>query len=205
MQARTLSRTRHDAIVGAATACLLLVVATNLAWASEGVWHDGLSWRGQQASVSVRLDGKYVLHAPVGERVIAAQRWRTQTASPLFDALFAMAQEDLSRDSVKDITDAAFDHGRPIPCGCFIAGKEWPFVWTRDVSYSIDLGLWRLDPARARASLLFKVSPPRAGPAPPRLVRDAGYGLGRQLADQLRPRGLVPRRQTFARRRRFRG
>jgi hypothetical protein len=126
----------------------------------------------------VRLDGKYVLHSPVGERVIAAQRWRTQTASPLFDALFAMAQEDLSDDSVKDITDAAFDHGRPIPCRCFIAGKEWPFVWTRDVSYSIDLGLWRLDPARARASLLFKISPPRAGPAPPGLyvMQDTGSG-----------------------------
>ncbi|HEV7135917.1 MAG TPA: hypothetical protein VGN43_04740 [Steroidobacteraceae bacterium] len=114
----------------------------------------------------VRPDGKYVLHSPVGERVIAAQRWRVQTASPLFDALFAMAQEDLSKDSVNVITDAAFDHGRPIPCRCFIAGKKWPFVWTRDVSYSVDLGLWRLDPARARASLLFKMSPPRAGPAP---------------------------------------
>ncbi|MGH8201192.1 MAG: Six-hairpin glycosidase-like protein [Steroidobacteraceae bacterium] len=156
----------------------MLVVATNLVWASDGVWHDSLSWRGQKASVSVRLDGKYVLHSPVGERVIAAQRWRTHTASPLFDALFAMAQEDLSRDSVKAITDAAFDHGRPIPCRCFIAGKEWPFVWTRDVSYSIDLGLWRLDPARARASLLFKVSAPRAGPAPPGLyvMQDTGSG-----------------------------
>jgi hypothetical protein len=126
----------------------------------------------------VRPDGKYVLHSPVGERVIAAQRWRVQTASPLFDALFAMAQEDLSKDSVNVITDAAFDHGRPIPCRCFIAGKKWPFVWTRDVSYSVDLGLWRLDPARARASLLFKMSPPRAGPAPPGLyvMQDTGSG-----------------------------
>ena len=80
-----------------------------------------------------------------------------------------MAQEDLRKDSVQDITDAAFDHGRPIPCRCFVAGQKWPFVWTRDVSYSIDLGLWRADPARARASLLFKISAPRAGPAPPGL------------------------------------
>ncbi len=51
-------------------------------------------------------------------------------------------------------------------------------MWTRDVSYSIDLGLWRLDPARARASLLFKISPPRAGPAPPGLyvMQDTGSG-----------------------------
>ena len=141
-------------------------------------WRDRLSWRGQQARVNVRPDGKYVLHSPVGERVIAAQRWRTRTASPLFDALFAMAQEDLREDSVNDITDSAFDHGRPIPCGCLIAGEKWPFVWTRDVSYSIDLGLWRLDPARARASLLFKLSPSRAGPSPPGLyvMQDTGSG-----------------------------
>ena len=126
----------------------------------------------------VRLDGRYVLDSPVGERVIAAQRWRSRTASPLFDALFAMAQEDLSRDSVEDITDGAFDRGRPIPCRCFIAGEKWPFVWTRDVSYSIDLGLWRFDPARARRSLLFKISPPRAGAAPRGLcvMQDTGSG-----------------------------
>jgi hypothetical protein len=177
-------------MVGTAAACVLLAVATKQAWASDvtptptpsqstpAAWRDSLSWRGQEARISVLLDGKYVLHSPVGERVIAAQRWRSRTASPLFDALFAMAQEDLGKDSVKDITDAAFDHGRPIPCHCFVAGQKWPFVWTRDVSYSIDLGLWRADPARARASLLFKLSPPRAGPAPPGLyvMQDTGSG-----------------------------
>jgi hypothetical protein len=146
--------------------------------ARASAWHESLSWHGREARVTVRLDGKYLLHSPTGERVIAAQRWRVKTASPLFDALFAMAQQDLARDSVGVITDAAFDHGRPIPCRCFIAGKEWPFVWTRDVSYSIDLGLWRLDPARARASLLFKISPPRAAAAPQNLyvMQDTGSG-----------------------------
>jgi hypothetical protein len=141
-------------------------------------WHDSLSWRGRTARVTVRLDGKYVLQSPAGERVIASQRWRVHTASPLFDALFAMAQEELDEDSVDAITDGAFDHGRPISCRCFIAGKEWPFTWTRDVSYSIDLGLWRLDPARARRSLLFKVSPPRDGAAPRGLyvMQDTGSG-----------------------------
>ena len=189
-QAHTDRRGRLDTLVGVAATCALLVATTKYAGASEAPpslapsqpsavdWHDSLSWRGQEARVSVRLDGKYVLDSPVGERVIAAQRWRVRTASPLFDALFAMAQEDLSEDSVDAITDAAFDHGRPISCRCFVAGKEWPFVWTRDVSYSIDLGLWRLDPARARASLLFKISPPRAGSAPPGLyvMQDTGSG-----------------------------
>jgi hypothetical protein len=160
----------------ASAAIYALLAASSLS--SAAAWHDSLTWRAQEARVTVRQDGKYVLHSPVGERVIVAQRWRVHTASPLFDALFAMAQEDLDRDSVGAITDAAFDHGRPIPCRCFIAGKEWPFVWTRDVSYSIDLGLWRLDPARARASLLFKISPLRAGPEPRGLyvMQDTGSG-----------------------------
>jgi hypothetical protein len=174
--------------LGAAALCALLGAAILGAGASgaqgappphtASTWHDSVVWEGRAAWVTVRPDGKYALHFPAGERVISAQRWRVQTASPLFDALFAMAQEDLSKDSVTAITDAAFDHGRPIPCRCFIAGKKWPFVWTRDVSYSIDLGLWRLDPARARASLLFKVSPPRAGPAPRGLyvMQDTGSG-----------------------------
>jgi Bacterial alpha-L-rhamnosidase 6 hairpin glycosidase domain len=160
-----------------ASAAMCALLATS-SLSSAAAWHDSLAWRGLEARVSVRLDGKYVLQSPAGKRVIAAQRWRVHTASPLFDALFAMAQEDLERDSVDAITDAAFDHGRPIPCRCFIAGKDWPFVWTRDVSYAIDLGLWRLDPARARASLLFKISPPRAGPAPGGLyvMQDTGSG-----------------------------
>ena len=179
---------RRGTMLGAIALCALFGAAIRgvRAYAAQGApvqrgastWHDGLSWRGQDARVTARLDGKYVLHSPAGERVIAAQRWRVQTASPLFDALFAMAQEDLDKDSVRAITDAAFDNGRPIPCRCFIAGKKWPFVWTRDVSYSIDLGLWRLDPARARASLLFKISPPRAGAASSGLyvMQDTGSG-----------------------------
>ncbi len=179
---------RRGTIRGAIALCALYGAATHGAHAypapgaqvlpGASTWHDSLSWRGETARAAVRLDGKYVLHSPVGVRVIAAQRWRVRTASPLFDALFAMAQQDLDRDSVDAITDAAFDHGRPIPCRCFVAGKKWPFVWTRDVSYSIDLGLWRLDPARARTSLLFKLSPPRTGAASSGLyvMQDTGSG-----------------------------
>src|SRR6185437_16971691 len=41
----------------------------------------------------------------------------------------------------------------------------WPYVWTRDLSYSIDLGLWRFDPERARNGLLYKLSGVRAADA----------------------------------------
>ncbi len=131
-----------------------------LAAAGPPAWHQGLTWRGRRAWVSLRPGG-YLLHSPAGERVIERQRFRARTASPLFDALFAMAQSDLRRDSVSAIHDPAFNHGKPIPCRCFIAGKDWPFAWTRDLSYSTDLALWRFDPQRARTSLLFKLSPAR--------------------------------------------
>lgn len=125
-------------------------------------WHLGLRWRGREARVTRLSSGGYVLHAPARSRTIPPQHDRARTASVLFDALFAMAQADLRKDSVRAIEDPAFNHGQPIPCRCFIAGKDWPFAWTRDLSYSTDLALWRFDPRRARTSLLFKVSPVRA-------------------------------------------
>jgi hypothetical protein len=45
-------------------------------------------------------------------------RWRVRTASPLSDALFAMAQEDLNGDSVDAITDAA------LPAGDYLGTSE---------------------------------------------------------------------------------
>ncbi len=152
--------------------------ASSATAASVPAWHETLRWRGDEARVTVRPGGAYLLRSPAGTRLIQPQRFRARTASPLFDALFAMAQSDLTKDSVSAIEDAAFNHGRPIPCRCFIAGKEWPFAWTRDLSYSTDLGLWRFDPARARASLLFKVSRVRAPGVPPGeyVMQDTGSG-----------------------------
>ncbi len=141
-------------------------------------WQQRIEWRGQQADMRVTAQGGFVLHSPAGTRLIARQALVTHTASSMFDGLFAMAQSDLQKDSVTAITDAAFDHGKPIACACFIAGKKWPFVWTRDLSYSTDLALWRLDPARARNSLLFKLSSVRKASAPQGLyvMQDTGSG-----------------------------
>ena len=159
----------------AAVACAAIVSQSALA--APPAWHHSLEWRGHVARVAV-VPGGYVLRTPAGARTIHRQRFRARTASPLFDALFAMAQSDLKKDSVSVIEDPAFNHGHPIPCRCFIAGKDWPFAWTRDLSYSTDLGLWRFDPVRARTSLSFKVSPVRAtGIAPGEYVmQDTGSG-----------------------------
>ena len=163
-----------------AGACVALAASAGAAAtpASSGNWHTTLTWRGREARVARLPGGGYLLRSPARRRTIRPQRDRAHTASLLFDALFAMAQSDLRKDSVSTIHDPAFDHDRPIPCRCFIAGKDWPFAWTRDLSYSTELTLWRFDPRRARTSLLFKLSPVRASGVRPGLyvMEDTGSG-----------------------------
>ena len=125
-----------------------------------------LSWQGQTAAMTAAPDGSFVLHTPAGDRRIPSQPTSVHSASALFDGLFAMAQDDLRQDSVAAISDDAFDHGQSMPCACFETGVKWHYVWTRDLSYSVDLGLWRFDPSRAKASLLFKLSDVRGASVP---------------------------------------
>ncbi len=152
------------------------VLAVTLA--ASPPWHASVHWRGQRAGITANADGSYSLHGPFGERDIPAPALYVQTASPLFDGLYAMAQDDLAQDSVTAIHDGAYDHDHAIPCRCFEAGAKWPYVWTRDVSYSIDLGLWRYDRARAVNSLDFKLSGVRAKGIPRGLypMQDTGSG-----------------------------
>jgi hypothetical protein len=157
-----------------------MVLATALSMALAGAVApaaDRIEWQQRQASMSVVGDG-FVLHAPDGDRPIPKSSLATHTASPLFDGLFAMALDDLHKDSVAAIRDDAFDHGQSMPCPCFETGEKWHYVWTRDLSYAVDLGLWRIDPARTKASLLFKLSDVREPTAPPGLypMQDTGSG-----------------------------
>ncbi len=161
--------------IALACAAWLLVGAVQ----AEAITPQGnVSWLGKAASMSTQADGGFVLHAPAGDRVIPAQKLTVHTASPLFDGLFAMAQDDLAHDSVSAIKDGAYDHGQDIPCHCFATGEKWPYVWTRDLSYSIDLALWRMDPDRARQSLRFKLSDVRDPSLPQGLyvMQDTGSG-----------------------------
>jgi hypothetical protein len=155
-----------------------LLATAMAAGASAPDWKDALDWHGVHVSISRDAKDAYTLAWPYGQRVIAAQPMRVDTASPLFDGLFAMAQDDLAQDSVTAIRDGAFDHGQPIPCHCFETGLKWPYVWTRDLSYSIDLGLWRFDPARSRNGLQFKLSGARKAAARENLyvMQDTGSG-----------------------------
>ncbi|HET7932287.1 MAG TPA: Six-hairpin glycosidase-like protein, partial [Rhodanobacteraceae bacterium] len=146
--------------------------------APPATWHQRLEWRGESASMAVQADGGFALRGSFGQRAIPAPKWNVQTASPLFDGLFAMAQDDLRLDSVESIRDAAFDHDQPMPCHCFETGAKWHYVWTRDLSYAVDLGLWRYDAARSRNGLLFKLSDVRAKDVPQGLypMQDTGSG-----------------------------
>ncbi len=137
---------------------LLLAVASVATAAPIATWQAGLDWHGVHVDMKRAAQDAYTLAWPYGQRTIAAQPLHVATASVLFDGLFAMAQDDLAQDSVGAIRDGAFDHGQPIACLCFETGLKWPYVWTRDLSYSIDLGLWRFDPARSRNGLDFKLS-----------------------------------------------
>ena len=106
------------------------------------------------------------------------------SGSDRFDALFALAIDDAHQASVEAIKDDAYNGGRPIACHCFETGSQWHYVWTRDLSYALDLGLAAIDPGRAVDSLMFKTSDIRAGVAVPpeipaasrQIVQDTGSG-----------------------------
>ncbi|RRU07528.1 Six-hairpin glycosidase-like protein [Stenotrophomonas maltophilia] len=136
-----------------------------------------LQFDGRHARAEAAANGSFVLHAPKGEVRIAPMPMRSQTGSVMFDALFALAQQEMDQERVDAIRDPAFDEGRPVPCECFQTGARWPYVWTRDVSFAADLALARLDPQRTRQSLQFKLSAARDGHTPGLFVaQDTGSG-----------------------------
>ncbi len=106
-----------------------------------------------------------------------------QSGNTAFDALYALAIEEAALLSVDSITDGAFNNGQATKCpsdpslagGCFETGELWKYVWTRDISYSANLGLASIDPARTRNALLFKLSPRRDG-SDTQVVQDTGTG-----------------------------
>lgn len=136
-----------------------------------------LTFDGRTARADAVADGGFRLHAAQETLAIAAQPMRSQTGSVLFDALFALAQQEMDADRVDAIRDPAFNQGNPVPCDCFQTGARWPYVWTRDVSFAADLALSRLDPVRTRQSLQFKLSAARDGHTPGLFVaQDTGSG-----------------------------
>ncbi|MEG0183336.1 MAG: Six-hairpin glycosidase-like protein [Stenotrophomonas sp.] len=155
---------------------ICLTAALGLALGSTATAAD-LTFDGRTARADTAADGGFRLQAAGQTVAIAAQPMRSRTDSVLFDALFALAQQEMDADRVDAIRDPAFNQGNPVPCDCFQTGERWPYVWTRDVSFAADLALARLDPQRTRQSLQFKLSPARDGHTPGLFVaQDTGSG-----------------------------
>ncbi|KAB7764063.1 Six-hairpin glycosidase-like protein [Xanthomonas maliensis] len=156
---------------------MICMAATLGMAANSSALADTIEFQGRRAQAQALPDGGFVLQSPQGERRIPAQALRSHTASPLFDALFALAQQELADDRVEAIRDPAFNHGQPVPCVCFETGERWPYVWTRDLSFAADLALARLEPERTRTALRFKLSQARDGHTPGLFVaQDTGSG-----------------------------
>lgn len=116
--------------------------------------------------------GRFVFTEQPGDRTIA-------TGNVMFDALFSLAVHEARLNSVSSIKDGAYGNGQPLALQAFQTGEFWTYVWTRDLAYSVDLGLASFDPARAVSSLLFKSSGPKAGVTggfPNQIVQDTGSG-----------------------------
>ncbi|MFD2512305.1 trehalase family glycosidase [Pontibacter locisalis] len=104
------------------------------------------------------------LNAPESSKATAT-RWQLEkdisafpqytSDYPLIDALYNMSLEEMEKDIEADST--------------FRTGKEWAGVWTRDISYSIILGMAQLQPKVSMYSLMRKVKDGR-------IVQDTGTG-----------------------------
>ena len=88
---------------------------------------------------------------------------RLSSSNTLHNAIFNMGLDEMVNAVEPDST--------------LRTGKEWPGVWTRDVSYSIILSMAMLQPEVSRIS-----------------HHNTGHRLGRRMARQLRPSDLGNRR-----------
>ncbi len=117
---------------------------------------------------------------------------KVKTGSLLFDALYALAINDMKLDSVSQISDGSYNGGAPIDCNCFKTGAKWNYVWTRDLSYAADLGLAALDPERVMNSLLFKLSDFRESVKPELNQSISKIGSGKQIIQDTGTGGSWP-------------
>ena len=103
---------------------------------------------------------------------------RIRTGNTIFDALFALAMQEAHQNIVNQITDNAFNDGKPIKCNCFETGEKWHYVWTRDIAYSSFLSLGMLFPSIAKNSIDFKISDKKdsIGGGFPEFIQDTGSG-----------------------------
>ena len=116
---------------------------------------------GELRSYRLRTAAKLRDNQPTSGQILIrehAAHARTRTGNLLFDGLYALAIEEAKANSVSQISDDAYGGGLPVKLDAFQTGESWKYVWTRDLSYALHLGLANFDPPRAINSLLFKAS-----------------------------------------------
>ncbi|MBM4104598.1 MAG: hypothetical protein FJ263_11255 [Planctomycetes bacterium] len=106
-----------------------------------------------------------------------------RSGNEMFDALYAMTLDDARLNAVDEIRDGSFEIRESMNRPYFQTGEKWTYVWTRDISYSVDLGLASLDPQRCVNSLLFKTT---------RLKRDIKGQFARQIVQDTGSGGSYP-------------
>lgn len=94
-------------------------------------------------------------HWKLSQDLCGLPRFHSPSA-PILQALYNLALEEAQLDIRGDST--------------FMAGKEWPGIWTRDIGYAIDLGLAYAFPEISKHSLMAKVD------ADGRIIQDTGSG-----------------------------
>ena len=111
----------------------------------------------------------------------APDQLQLHSGSICLDATFSLAIHELALNRCEQINDPAYNDGHPLKCSVYITGEKWPFIWTRDTAYAVDLGLYLLDAQRSKRSLAFKCSAKRLmSPHMPlagkEIIQDTGSG-----------------------------
>ncbi|MDX2024080.1 MAG: hypothetical protein SF187_27820 [Deltaproteobacteria bacterium] len=123
----------------------------------------------------------------VGTSRVVAERQGdpfVRTGNVYFDALYTLALAEL-RDLEVNFASGPASGNTPVSCGaegCYKTGDAWPWVWTRNSGYAIDLAGPALDLVRAQNTLLFKLSSRANGQPGRTVVEDLGTGGGYPLS-----------------------
>lgn len=158
--------------LAAATAFLSPAVSASM---TEGIIVETPAYRWEADTI---FQGPFKAYAPNSEEIISDysaqpgyfmpidKTWkrrndlsaypRLKSSNTLHDAIYTMGLDEMVNAIEPDST--------------LRTGKEWPGVWTRDVSYSIILAMAALQPEVSRISLEHKISPTG------RIIQDTGSG-----------------------------
>lgn len=161
--------------IGAMAAAAAFLCPAASASMTEGVIVETPAYRWEADTI---FQGPFKAYAPNSEEIISDysaqpgyfmpvdKTWkrrndlsaypRLKSSNTLHDAIYTMGLDEMVNAVEPDST--------------LRTGKEWPGVWTRDVSYSIILAMAALQPEVSRISLEHKISPTG------RIIQDTGSG-----------------------------